>query len=47
MFRFTDELIQKVKHAIRQELSARHVPYIILETKDIPVKVKTVLFIVK
>ena len=34
---FTDMLVGKVKGAIRRELSARHVPAVILETEDIPV----------
>lgn len=36
--RFSNELVQKLKAAIRQELSARHVPSVILETKEIPVR---------
>ncbi|PFX25647.1 Acetoacetyl-CoA synthetase [Stylophora pistillata] len=35
-FRFNEELVARVKSAIRQRLSARHVPEIILETKEIP-----------
>lgn len=34
---FTDDLVKKVKSIIRQQLSARHVPSIVLETTDIPV----------
>jgi len=33
---FSDELVRKVKLVIRSELSARHVPAIVLETADIP-----------
>lgn len=36
---FTNELVKKVKSEIRSQLSARHVPSIVLETKDIPVSV--------
>lgn len=35
-FRFNEELVARVKSTIRQRLSARHVPEIILETKEIP-----------
>ncbi|CAH2295729.1 acetoacetyl- synthetase [Pelobates cultripes] len=35
-FEFSKELVKKIKDAIRVALSARHVPAIILETKDIP-----------
>lgn len=34
--RFNEELVARVKSTIRQRLSARHVPEIILETKEIP-----------
>ena len=34
--RFSKEVIEKVKAEIRKQLSARHVPSIVLETKDIP-----------
>ena len=36
---FSNELVKKVKSEIRSQLSARHVPSIVLETKDIPVSV--------
>ena len=35
--RFDEALVQRVKSLIRKELSARHVPSVVLETKDIPV----------
>ena len=35
--KFTQELVGKVKSAIRRELSARHVPKYIFETHEIPV----------
>lgn len=35
-FRFDNELLNRIKSTIRQRLSARHVPEIILETKEIP-----------
>lgn len=35
-YRFSDELVSRVKSTIRQLLSARHVPEILLETKEIP-----------
>lgn len=35
--KFTDDLVQRVKSAIRQALSARHVPSYIFEIEDIPV----------
>ncbi|XP_053327807.1 acetoacetyl-CoA synthetase [Spea bombifrons] len=35
-FKFNTELVKKIKDAIRVALSARHVPALILETKDIP-----------
>lgn len=34
---FSDELVSKIRAAIRKALSARHVPALLLETKDIPV----------
>lgn len=34
--RLDNELITRVKCTIRQRLSARHIPQIILETKEIP-----------
>ena len=37
--RFSDELVQRVRGEIRSNLSARHVPHLILETTDIPVSV--------
>ena len=36
ILRFSDELVSRVKSTIRQLLSARHVPEILLETKEIP-----------
>uniref|UniRef100_A0A6Q2ZK12 Acetoacetyl-CoA synthetase n=1 Tax=Esox lucius TaxID=8010 RepID=A0A6Q2ZK12_ESOLU len=33
---FSSELVQKIRGAIRKALSARHVPALLLETKDIP-----------
>ncbi|GAA6072702.1 acetoacetyl-CoA synthetase isoform X1, partial [Tachysurus ichikawai] len=33
---FSSELVAKIRSAIRVSLSARHVPSVILETKDIP-----------
>jgi len=33
----TAELIKQVRMSIREELSARHVPAVILQTSDIPV----------
>ncbi|XP_054248663.1 acetoacetyl-CoA synthetase isoform X2 [Indicator indicator] len=33
---FSEELVKKIRHAIRVALSARHVPSLILETKGIP-----------
>ena len=35
--KFDEALVTRVKGAIRKELSARHVPAVILETSDIPV----------
>ncbi len=35
---FNDELVKQVKTSIRLQLSARHVPALILPTKDIPVR---------
>lgn len=35
-FRLDNELITRVKNIIRQRLSPRHIPQIILETKEIP-----------
>ena len=35
-FRFDNALVQRVRKQIREELSARHVPEIILPIKDIP-----------
>ena len=37
IFRLTEELVKQIKLTIRKELSARHVPSIILEIADIPV----------
>lgn len=35
---FCPELVAKIKGAIRKALSARHVPALLLETRDIPVR---------
>lgn len=35
---FSADLVGKIKGAIRKALSARHVPALLLETKDIPVR---------
>lgn len=35
-FSFNEELMARIRTTIRQRLSARHVPEIILETKEIP-----------
>ncbi|MEQ2175998.1 hypothetical protein GOODEAATRI_023534 [Goodea atripinnis] len=35
---FHPELVTKIKVAIRKALSARHIPALLLETKDIPVR---------
>lgn len=35
-FSFNNELVMRVKSTIRQRLSARHVPEVVLETKEIP-----------
>ncbi len=35
-FRFNDDLVKQVKKKIRESLSARHVPEIILPIRDIP-----------
>lgn len=35
---FYPELVTKIKGAIRKALSARHIPALLLETKDIPVR---------
>ena len=37
--RLTEELVKQIKLTIRKELSARHVPSVILEIADIPVSV--------
>lgn len=37
---FSPELVAKIKGAIRKALSARHVPALLLETRDIPVRKK-------
>ena len=39
IFRLTEELVMQIKLTIRKELSARHIPSIILEIADIPVSV--------
>lgn len=39
--RFSEEVVGKVKREIRSKLSARHVPHIILEIADIPVRTLT------
>lgn len=36
-YEFSDDLVKKVKMAIRNQLSARHVPALILKTTEIPV----------
>jgi len=36
LFSFNEELLARIRTTIRQRLSARHVPEIILETKEIP-----------
>ena len=41
--RLTEELVKQIKLTIRKELSARHVPSIILEVADIPVSVITIV----
>lgn len=38
-YKFNEALVKKVKTAIRMELSARHVPALILEISDIPVRI--------
>lgn len=38
---FSPELVAKIKGAIRKALSARHIPALLLETKDIPVRERT------
>lgn len=35
---FCPELVAKIKGAIRKALSARHIPALLLETRDIPVR---------
>ena len=35
--RFTENLVTQIKSTIRKELSARHVPNVVLEIADIPV----------
>ena len=42
---FSKEVVQRVRQAIRKELSARHVPEVILETKDIPVSIIIILYL--
>ena len=34
---FSEDLVKRVRREIRERLSARHVPHIILEIADIPV----------
>lgn len=41
---FSQELVGKIRSAIRVALSARHVPALILETKDIPVSTLALSF---
>ena len=41
--RLTEELVKQIKLTIRKELSARHVPSIILEIADIPVSVVPII----
>ncbi len=36
-FSFSEELVSRIKVQIRAQLSARHVPAVVLETQDIPV----------
>lgn len=36
--KLSDQLLQRLRAEIRQLLSARHVPAVILETMDIPVR---------
>ena len=36
---FTQDLVRRVKTNIRNQLSARHIPAVILETPDIPVSI--------
>lgn len=43
---FSQELVGKIRSAIRVALSARHVPALILETKDIPVSRVVVFFFI-
>ena len=38
-YTFTEDVVKKVKGQLRTRLSARHVPSVVLETKDIPVSV--------
>lgn len=37
--KFTDDLVRRIKEAIRKDLSARHVPSYVFEISDIPVRV--------
>ena len=39
-FSFTKELVAKIRLAIENELTKRHIPEVILETKEIPVSSK-------
>jgi acetoacetyl-CoA synthetase len=41
---FGEPLVRQVKAAIRKELSARHVPAIILEITDIPVSASKLIW---
>lgn len=41
---FTDSLVKTIKSQIRDRLSPRHVPALILETKDIPVSLRLIIF---
>ena len=37
---FSDDVVKRVKTLIRTQLSARHVPAVILQTSDIPVSIQ-------
>ncbi|GBM74700.1 hypothetical protein AVEN_17854-1 [Araneus ventricosus] len=36
-YSFSDELVNRIREAITRELTAAHVPDVILETKEVPV----------
>ena len=43
---FSEDIVKRVKTLIRSQLSARHVPAVVLQTTDIPVStVPSMLFI--